>query len=196
MVVFPKDWERYREIVALEKVLLVRGEVDNSRGEAKILAKSLDDSPTVYRAAPSDPGLQESAALLDDVPVWDEYSEPDFVFESLPAPDEANSFENDSYDPAEELALDGPDWELDPETTEGNGQLVVVVLESGQLDRLKPLMRQVVEMLEQSDGNRRFRILVEGLDFALEFPNLLTRWSPQLRQQLAGLPGVQEVSLQ
>jgi DNA polymerase-3 subunit alpha len=196
MVVFPKDWERYREIVALEKVLLVRGEVDNSRGEAKVLAKSLDDSPTIYRAAPSDPGLQASAALLDDGPVWDEYSEADFVFESLPVPEDADTLENDSYEAGEELSLDGPDSELDAETPEGNGQLVVVVLESGQLDRLKPLMRQVVEMLERSDGNRRFRIQVEGLDFALEFPNSLTCWSPQLRQQVAGLPGVQEILLQ
>jgi DNA polymerase-3 subunit alpha len=196
MVVFPKDWERYREIVALEKVLLVRGEVDNSRGEAKVLAKSLDDSPTIYRAAPSDPGLQASAALLDDGPGWDEYSEADFVFESLPVPEDADTLENDSYEAGEELSLDGPDSELDAETPEGNGQLVVVVLESGQLDRLKPLMRQVVEMLERSDGNRRFRIQVEGLDFALEFPNSLTCWSPQLRQQVAGLPGVQEILLQ
>jgi hypothetical protein len=73
---------------------------------------------------------------------------------------------------------------------------VVVVLESGQLERLKPLLRRVVEILDRSDGNRRFRIQVEGLDFALEFPNSLTCWSPQVRQQVAGLPGVQGVMLQ
>jgi DNA polymerase-3 subunit alpha len=51
MVVFPRDWQQYREMIATEKVLLVRGEVDNSRGEGKILVRSLDDNPTIYRAA-------------------------------------------------------------------------------------------------------------------------------------------------
>jgi DNA polymerase-3 subunit alpha len=196
VIVFPKDWERYREIVALEKVLVVRGEVDNSRGETKILAKSLDDSPTIYRAALVDPSLPESAARLEEGPGWDEYSEADFAFQSLPAPEDVDTLENNSFYSTEELGLDDPEPEQSAEAAEDNGQLVVVVLESGRLERLKPLMRQIVELLDRSDGNRRFRIQVEGLDFALEFPNLLTCWSPQLRQQVAGLPGVQQVLLQ
>jgi DNA polymerase-3 subunit alpha len=196
LVIFPRDWERYREIVALEKVLLVRGEVDNSRGEAKILVKSLDDSPTIYRAAPSDPSLGESTTLLDDGPPWDEYPEVDLMFQPMPVPDDTDTFENNSVYFAEEGAIDVPEPEDNAEVTEGDGELVIVVLESGQLERLKPLMRRVVEILDRSDGNCRFRIQVEGLDFALEFPNSLTCWSPQLQQQVAGLPGVQQVMLQ
>ncbi len=196
LVIFPRDWERYREIVALEKVLLVRGEVDNSRGDAKILVKSLDDSPTIYQAASTDATVSGPSARPDEWPAWDENGEAYSVSHSTAFPDATSASENDSFFLADEGSFDGTDVTERVEKTEVADKLVVVVLQAGRLERLKPLMRQIVALLEQSDGDHRFRIQVEGLDFALEFPNLLTSWSAQLREQVVSMQGVQDVRLQ
>jgi hypothetical protein len=73
---------------------------------------------------------------------------------------------------------------------------VTVVLNSGKLEQLKPLMRRVVEILEQTDGSDRFRLHVEGMDFVIDFPNSTIHWSPQLRREVAALPGVRDVRTQ
>ena len=174
LVVFPKGWERYREMVAPGKVLLVRGEVDNSRGDPKILVKSLDDRPAIYR-----PAGGEGKVLAEPPP-------PDF-----PPADDSLLWEPPPPPP--------PEWETlssvapaAPQSTAG-GQCITVVLLPSQLQQLKPLMRQVVEVLARPDGADHFRLQVEGLDFALHFPNSTTHWSPQLQQQLSGLSGVREL---
>jgi hypothetical protein len=74
-----------------------------------------------------------------------------------------------------------------------DGQFIDVVLQFDQIEQLKPLMRRLVKILDQQEGNDRFRIQVEGLDFALEFPNASTTWSPQLRRRVIDLAGVRDV---
>lgn len=196
LVIFPRDWERYREIVALEKVLLVRGEVDNARGESKVLVKSLDDSPILYQAASAVKSVGRPSPRPDEMPDWYERVEADLGVQTESTTGEPSSFESDSFFLADERAFDDPGIEEAAVEVPGNGECVVVVLEAGRLERLKPLMRQLVAILDRSDGNQRFRIQVDGLDFALEFPNLMTKWSSQLLEQVVALPGVHEVRLQ
>jgi DNA polymerase-3 subunit alpha len=178
LVLFPKTWEQYREIVVSEKVLLVRGAVDNSRGEPKILVRSLDDRPTIPGPAEVDPSVGAPMASEypgDDSPWNGQGQEAGSARPPLPAP------------PPEE-------WDTrEPASRPVARQCVTVVLNSGKLEQLKPLMRRVVEILEQSDGSDRFRLHVDGMDFMIDFPNSTIHWSPQLRREVAALSGVQEV---
>ena len=195
LVIFPRDWERYREIVAPEKVLLVRGEVDNSRGESKVLVKSLDDKPTVYRPEASRSGRVRETSSPDG-----DHFGPDRPQPGPPPPPPSPPIDEwdlplDSLAPTAEALFGGdapPQEDLAHATIRG-GQYVVVVLNSNRPERLKLLMRQVVEILDRQDGNDRFGIQVEGLDFALEFPNSTTAWSSRLRQQVTRLRGVCDV---
>ena len=195
LVIFPRDWERYRELVALEKVLLVRGEVDNSRGEAKILVKSLDDNPTIYRPTNLGSTLSESPDSLDDDRMGSDLAQ----FSTPPPPPSPPLDEWNSPLPVSPPTLRTPagDQEAGQEkparTAMTGGQFIDVVLQFNQIEQLKPLMRHLVEMLGQQEGNDRFRIQVDGLDFALEFPNSSTTWSPQLRQRVIDLAGVRDV---
>jgi DNA polymerase-3 subunit alpha len=181
LILFPRTWEQYREIVVAEKVLLVRGAVDNSRGESKILVRSLDDRPTISGLAKVGPAVAAPMASEypgDDSPWNGQGREAGSVRPPLPAP------------PPE-------DWDTrEPASRRVGCQCVTVVLNSGKLEELKPLMRRVVEVLEQSDGNDRFRLHVDGMDFVIDFPNSTIHWSPQLRREVAALPGVRDVRTQ
>ena len=181
LVLFPKTWEQYRGIVVTEKVLLVRGAVDNSRGEPKILVSSLDDRPTIPGPAQAGPAVAAPMASEypgDDSPWSGQGREAGSVRPPLPAA------------PPEE-------WDTrEPASRPVDRQCVTIVLNSGKLEQLKPLMRRVVEILEQSDGSDRFRLHVDGMDFMIDFPNSTIHWSPQLRREVAALPGVRDVRTQ
>ncbi len=74
LVVFPSEWDRYREMLVPEKVMLVRGEADTSRGEAKVIVKSLDDNPTIYR--PVQPSARSVASEPSGEPAHLDLHEP------------------------------------------------------------------------------------------------------------------------
>jgi hypothetical protein len=74
-----------------------------------------------------------------------------------------------------------------------SSQAVAIVLQAAALDEIKPLMRQLVQLLEQHDGLDHFELEIEGMDVAFGFPNMKTNWTPQLERQVRTLPGVREV---
>lgn len=176
-------------------MLLVRGEVDNSRGESKVLVKSLDDKPTVYRPEASRSARVREIASPDGDQFGANRPQPSPPPPPPPPPSDEWDLPLDSLAPTAETLFggDAPQQDGLAQGTMRSGQYVVVVLNSNRLERLKLLMRQVVEILDRQDGNDRFGIQVEGLDFALEFPNSTTSWSPQLQQQVTGLRGVSDV---
>ncbi len=181
LVVFPREWARYRELVAPERVLLVRGEADSSRGGAKVLVKSLEEAPAAGQSTD-----RELARAAPEAPAEDDISQAPREVAQSAAPAGLPDLDSAAVAPA---AQDGINQEQPPD----GGQLVTVVLRFDQLDRLKPVMRQVVEILDQQEGTDRFQLRVEGVKFALDFPSSTTAWSSRLRQQVAALPGVSDV---
>ena len=184
VVVFPKTWEKFREMVAPEKVLLVRGEVDVSRGDAKVLARELNDQPKIY-----------CAAGQSDTPVARRRSSPPPTLPATPSavrtppppppppPDEWPSFAS---------APVGRPVDIPPAPP----QFVTVVLAAApHLEQIKPVMRQVVQLMGQQSGADRFQLKVEGQSFVVDFPNVTTGWSSVLKSQLTSLPGVRDVQV-
>ncbi len=182
VVVFSKAWERYRALVAPEKVLLLRGEVDTSRGDPQILARSLDDRPTIYAEAsaarrPAQPPAGP-AALREAGGGWDNTGYDTPLPPPPPPPDNWN-----------EYALHKPAAGV----VQPKGQQITILLSAGKLEQIKPLMRQLVQMLERPEGPDRFQLRVQGLDFVFDFPNSRTNWTQEIHQQISSISGVQNV---
>jgi DNA polymerase-3 subunit alpha len=188
-VVFSRIWEQFNETLAPDKVILVRGEVDNSRGDPKVLVRSLDDQPTLYRPVDTDTRPIEAEA-------WPgaEYL-PDAA-DSVERPTKAESLDDalstEPLPPEDSQGVQPPG--AFPETAQPPTHwLVTVTLRSQPASELKPVIRQVVQILAQPEGSDRFRLQVQGSSFALDFPNYSTCWSAGLRNEIRQLPGVVDV---
>ncbi|MEN8097898.1 MAG: DNA polymerase III subunit alpha [Chloroflexota bacterium] len=92
LVLFPRTWQKYRSLVAVEKVLLIRGMVDKSRGEAQIIGDKIDDNPNVYH---------RPAGIPEDDTHWVE----DEVIDAIPYPDNGHSITPEMSEPDEEPLL-------------------------------------------------------------------------------------------
>ena len=197
LVLFPDSWQALREKISPDKVILVRGEVDTTRGEPQIIVRSLDDNPTLYRPVPTRPDTakENNDRIRRSQDGWapsqpDPKQIRDSEFQPLPPP------------PPDEWPLDTPllsgSEESDGALINGDdgGKFVTVVLKAGRMDHLKRLMRQIVRILDENKGPDRYRLEVEGVNYAIEFPNSYTRWSPQLNREVTELPGVQGVRLE
>jgi DNA polymerase-3 subunit alpha len=195
LVVFSRAWERYRELVAVGKVLLVRGDVDNSRGDPSVRVQSLTDRPTVY--VPLDGGsgaygamaAEEEVIALDGPPSGLSGGNGGFARPAGPPPPPPP--------PPDEWSA-SQDLREAPTAVDQNrsSQSVTVVLQAAGLDELKPLMRRLVQLLDIEDGADRFRMQVEGMDVVFDFPNIKTHWTPQLGQQVSALRGVRAVRVE
>jgi DNA polymerase-3 subunit alpha len=191
LVIFSRTWERHREMVAVGKVLLIRGDVDNSRGDPSVRVQSLTDRPTVY--VPVDEEISSAASSAED--------------ERLVLDNSAMRVSGDNGGFSYPVNLPPPpeppppdDWTASHDVIEGvtpvktrSSQAVAIVLQAAALDEIKPLMRQLVQLLEQHDGLDHFELEIEGMDVAFGFPNMKTNWTPQLERQVRTLPGVREV---
>jgi DNA polymerase III subunit alpha len=195
LVIFSRAWQRYREMVAVGKVLLVRGDVDNSRGDPSVRVQSLTDKPTIY--TPLDGDVLSTDALAAEAEAYSV----DFAAagigggnggygrsESGPPPPPAPP--PDALGEAE--AIEAAAAPIEGEQRAAS-QLVTVVLQAAGLEEIKPLMRRLVALMGQEAGRDQFQLQVEGLDVVFDFPNLRTDWTPDLREQVATLRGVRAV---
>jgi DNA polymerase-3 subunit alpha len=85
LLFFPRTWKEWRDKVKVEQVLLVRGKVEHGSGEGaapKIIVDSVDDNPTVAKAAGGDEayeppsgnghgGYAEMAMALEPEPYYE-----------------------------------------------------------------------------------------------------------------------------
>ncbi|MBN1315921.1 MAG: hypothetical protein JXA42_10650, partial [Anaerolineales bacterium] len=221
VVIFSRLWKKQREMVARDKVLLVCGTVDASRGDPKLLATSLDDNPVIYTMVGGQSPIKApcpdvnligrplpTIAPPETGQITYTPSEPDGD-DGAPPPPPPGEWESLGFvqqpEPApqtvpEESSADGPvmepsdkDLEIQPPAAPRPDRMVTVFLRPAGMDRIKPLIRQLVQHLSQPEGSDRFCIQVDGVDFALEFPNSFTSWSDGLRQEILAIHGVRDV---
>lgn len=222
VVVFSRLWQKQRELVARDKVLLVCGEVDVSRGDPKVLARSLDDKPVIYTVVDGGSPIQEPCAGSEPFgqtfpaisqPVTEQVvfspAEPDYDpgGPPPPPPDEWESLGFAPPIPAvlPQQALEESDVsDLDDSSidtldqipvTPPKSQVITVFLHPAGTDRMKSVIQKVFRQLSQPEGSDRFFIQVDGLDFMLDFPNFFTTWSEGLRREVLVIEGVRDIKV-
>jgi hypothetical protein len=194
LVVFSRTWERSRQMVAVGKVLLVRGDVDNSRGEPAVRVQALTDRPTIY--VPLDDNSPGGGRVSGDV-------QPAAMDHTISERGAGNGGFARSADPPPPPPPPPDEWEFPVEALEVAAspakipaKSVTVVLQPAAMEDIKPLMRRLVQLLDQQDGVDRFQLQIEGLDIVFDFPNMKTSWTPQLKQQVTGLHGVRRIRIE
>jgi hypothetical protein len=192
LVVFSRSWQRYREMVAVGKVLLVRGDIDNSRGDPSVRVQSLTDKPTIYTPVGGSPAPPQDFASGESVVVSQSATDTGGAnggsFHAPNPPPPPPPPPPDDWAPPEVL-LDTPAPPARPQSIKS----VTVVLQAAGLEEIKPLMRRLVQLLDRRDGADRFRMQVEGMDVVFDFPNNKTHWTPELKREVSALRGVRLV---
>jgi DNA polymerase-3 subunit alpha len=142
LVIFPKVWQKYQDLVQYDKVVIVDGRVDTQRGEPKILVETISTEGTWVTNADS-----QTQTAIDDL-------EGKPVYKSMPRPAAMQVAENNSNgwsDP--DMPPPPDDWQVGParESVEPNTKSEVVP----ETRNAEPAVEEKSEppILEHNDQN-------------------------------------------
>ncbi|MBC6937575.1 MAG: DNA polymerase III subunit alpha [Chloroflexi bacterium] len=215
VVLFPRTWDQFHEIVDEGNVLWFRGKVDTQRGDAQIIC---DEVRQDLRATSADEPAQ--IAMQDEPPYWaadDLYDEetgevasPPTVPEPAPmaavapATQGAVAASIPSVEPQFAPPPPDPAWNDDlpdflPEKPAPAAQRWVMVYfqRSGDADKDRRKLRRLHGLLLQYPGQDRFSIVVEGRGqaFTMEFPNHTTDYCDDLVAELSSVVGENNIEV-
>jgi DNA polymerase-3 subunit alpha len=224
LVVFPNSWEKFRNLVDIDNLLIVEGKADVGRGEPKVLVDNirLVDVDSLQNLGKGESGkaiLQDRVlgGYLPDISVlsglvtgadgkdevtWEEVEETVGAIEDLP--DAGNEMEGEL--PA---ALDEPRLEYqlirgshDEKTEVVTDQhpvkrLVVTLVSCGNKERDKIRMKRVHGILLSSPGKDHFAYQVYENDqcYMLEFPSNTTGVNDTVLNMLKQMVGEENLEI-
>jgi hypothetical protein len=169
IVIFPRTWKQVEAICQPDKILLVRGKVDGSGKQPKVLAESITDQISIAQpaqeatavrpVASAPPPRPKPTRLQEPEPVWN--LEPD-----MPPP------------PPNEWPVAGAESPL----TQAR-RLTITLARSNDQARDMQLLSEAHRLLTSRQGRDRFTFRVTGAGngaYEIDFPNHYTRFSPDL----------------
>jgi DNA polymerase-3 subunit alpha len=190
VVIFPRTWKQVEPIIQPDKIVVVRGKVDASGKQAKIIADSITDQLTITQAAdgpqPSAPQAvrtpQPTPRTAEPKPVWDVEPDmpPDDVWpedampakpvapsrEAVSAPAKPNSNGTVAADRQPTRPVVAPAAAVQPtnhSTTNSIPRLLRITLtRSGDHDKDVWLLSQAHQLLTRHDGHDRFVFRLTG----------------------------------
>jgi DNA polymerase-3 subunit alpha len=195
VVIFPRTWKQAESICQPDKILVVRGKVDGSGKQPKILAESITDQ--IGGAGPADeasmprPPVSAPAPRPKPVriskepgPTW--ALEPDMP---PPPPDDGWPEDAAPAKPAEKPTAGEP-----MPTTNGlkPRRLTITFARSGDQTRDMQLLSEAHRLLTSRRGRDRFMFRVTGGGngaYEIDFPNHSTSFSPDLVSALEKMLG-------
>lgn len=215
VVVFPRTFEKFKEVLILNKVLVVAGKLDSrtDREEHTVIAEWFKEphefllggtQATYTHEAPLTPGYlreQESLYAVTD-------PEPGAQIHARRASSELQvrdtDPESDGNGHAPEAASTPPtiaartpgrpSVDLPPEPPMPPAVLYITLKCSGNANRDFATLSQLYKMLSTEPGQDRFVVVLDGEQkLELTFPNESTHWTPDLREQVTSLVGAENL---
>ncbi|NWG18371.1 MAG: DNA polymerase III subunit alpha [Chloroflexi bacterium] len=219
VVLFPRTWDQFHEMVDEGNVLWFKGKVDTQRGDVQIICDKVSQDLRATSAA-DEPTQAAMPSVADEPPYWaadDLYDEetgevapPPTVPEPAPAAVVAPATQGaaaalmPSVEPQFAPPPPDPAWNDDlpdflPEKPAPPAQRWVMVYfqRSGDADKDRRKLRRLHGLLLQYPGQDRFSIVVEGRGqaFTMEFPNHTTDYCDDLVAELASVVGENNIEL-
>ncbi len=205
LVIFPRTWQRYNEILRDGQMLLVSGRLDMSRGEPKLLVENVE----VLVPEAAAPGVVEAPHPAEEVPGVFFETEFDAGEGYEPArPDAHQAAEKPAAAPnagslqaaapqagAPQVATSAVELRQElsaPLPPEFKGQLLTVRLRStGDKARDARRLKHVFGLLTSTPGSDRFALVCQenGHEFRMDFPNHSTSVHPALLKELESVAG-------
>jgi DNA polymerase-3 subunit alpha len=218
VVLFPRTWDQFHEMVDEGNVLWFRGKVDMQRGDVQIIC---DEVRQDLRATSADESTQTAMpSVADEPPYWasdelydeetGEVASPPTVPESAPMAAVAPATQGvvaasiPSVEPQFAPPPPDPAWNDDlpdflPEKPAPAAQRWVMVYfqRSGDADKDRRKLRRLHGLLLQYPGQDRFSIVVEGRGqaFTMEFPNHTTDYCDDLVAELSSVVGENNIEV-
>ncbi len=185
LVIFPRTWEKFKHLLALDRVVVVDGKADDG-SPPKILVDAISQEMKILvEAAQTAPRVQEAPARYETEPMIDEAPLP----ETPPPPPPPPAWETEPTAPpaaaAAQTAATAPVAALAPSrsrtlTTAASASsprlLTVTVRASGDQARDARRVARICQHLQAHPGPDRFmlRIHENGQDVLIEFPDHTT----------------------
>ncbi len=196
VVIFPRVWEATKEHWQEDSILLVRGQVDNSRGDPKVLCESVETRLEITEAA-DEPPLAEVPDMAP--PPW--IGESNGTVEAEPAigepGDNGHEPEMAGEMPPDEAitpGADAPTPHMAPSNAEGGERRSVIVTfrRSGDLESDRRRLHRIHGELSSYPGQDGFVIVLEdeARRVYVAFPDETTGYCPELAESLSSIPGV------
>ena len=198
LIIFPKTWEKDREEIKVDKLVLVRGKVNFKDDKVSIMADSVTTKLTTtgeadlqpvlepITPAPQQPRIIEESPFFDDVPP----EEPPFDFDPVPF----NPTPYDSPQPitpplvvrekpafVPEEKKQGYENDYTPSKT--------LVVEVSAASKWRETCQRLLQIVHQPQGRDLLQIYL-GREWIIEFPALKTQLSAELQQKIDQLNGV------
>jgi DNA polymerase-3 subunit alpha len=196
VVIWPRTWDETSHLWQLDRILLVRGRIDASRGEPKLLCEqAISEFDNV------EPLIAPPPVLVDPVLPEMEWEEPDMGNGEERATIRSNGDEMIvESTPAENASRPESLNGLDEAVTERipNGRQVVIELHrSGDEEQDKRNIQRIYGKLQETPGQDRFiiRLIGNGKVIEFDFPDETTDYGEKLVEHLSNIQGVDKVSL-
>ncbi len=222
VVLFPRTWEKFGELVEAGNVLVFNGKVDASRGDVQIICDSVTQNPVFmmpeeqsYMAPQSiepppwafndDPYDEETGEVLPPPPM----PEPEMVSMVAPATQGAAAIRTPAVEPqvaTESRAM--PAWSateykqdiddlppLEDEATVPERWLMIYLKRSEDTDKDRRRLARLHGILVSYPGKDRFTIVIEDRKqaYKMEFPNHTTSDCEELRRDLESIVGIDNI---
>jgi hypothetical protein len=197
IVVFPKAFSAYQDLLINGKLIVVKGKVDAPDGRtAKILADSISNEITTYGA------IGEARATYETAP-----PRQNSLANGTNGTNGKHGANGHVADPAmSALPPDSPpepDLLTEPPTiqtpAEDSGhQLHITIPRSGNLSQDKHRLKMAYQLLTQNPGEDRFVFYIPNGNkrVQIDFPNQTTRYTVKLEQQLVQMLGATAVRVE
>jgi DNA polymerase-3 subunit alpha len=209
LVFFSRLWADAKDLLEVDRVLIVGGRLDCSRGDAKILVDEVKEmngdrerassrrgnqvrppSGDEANPHPSAPDRIKSSAAGEPLQVAAEESQAGPVLETNSETDPIQAVASRPDEEAESAGIQ--DSVAATERTAGNGNRVRIEIRStGDKRQDARRMRRVHGLLTSYPGDDRFafHVFEAARQYILEFPNSTTGFCPELKGQLERLLG-------
>ncbi len=198
IVVFPRAFETYKELLINGHLIVVRGKVDAPEGRpAKVLADSITNEITTYGA------VGESRAPYDVSPpqmaLLEESTAPTPApVQGQPKPQNGANGKNGhvsapAVTPPLPLSPPEPLPKVAYTKTDNTFRHIhIAITPSGNLAQDKHCLRMAFDLLAQRPGKDvfNFHVMGRGNKYQIEFPNQTTHFTSHLKQQLEQISGV------
>ncbi|MBZ0281473.1 MAG: DNA polymerase III subunit alpha [Anaerolineae bacterium] len=222
VVLFPRTWEKFGELVEAGNVLVFNGKVDASRGDVQIICDSVTQNPVFmmpeeqsYMAPQSiepppwafndDPYDEETGEVLPPPPM----PEPEMVSMVAPATQGAAAIRTPAVEP--QVATESrtmPAWSateykqdiddlppLEDEASVPERWLMIYLKRSEDTDKDRRRLARLHGILVSYPGKDRFTIVIEDRKqaYKMEFPNHTTSDCEELRRDLESIVGIDNI---
>lgn len=215
VVLFPRTWDQFHEMVDEGNVLMFTGKVDMQRGDVQIICDKVSkDLRTTSAAEPAQIAMQDEPPYWASDELYDEETgevappptipEPAPMAAVAPATQGALAAPIPSVEPQFAPPPPDPAWNDDlpdflPEKPAPPAQRWVMVYfqRSGDADKDRRKLRRLHGLLLQYPGQDRFSIVVEGRGqaFTMEFPNHTTAYCDDLVAELSSVVGENNIEV-